>query len=317
MLILSCKEVESLVEVDKLPAIIEEAFSAYALGEAIMPAKIYLDLARGDFRAMPAYLKGSAGLKWICFYPRNPEDYNLPTIMGILIYSDPETGKPLALMEASALTRYRTAAASAVATRHLASPGAKTLGIVGCGVQAHAHLEVLTTAFSYENIYLYDLDQTRTSGLKKAFPKLPLVATSLEEACGADVVCTLTPARKPVVERKFIKAGTHINAIGADASGKQELEIAILKAASVFVDDLGQSVHGGEINVAISTGALKPEALAGTLGEVTSGKLPGRRTKEEITVFDSTGLAIQDIALAKWLYDRSMEKNTGLNINLL
>jgi ornithine cyclodeaminase/alanine dehydrogenase len=318
MLLLSSKDVESLLEIEKLPAIIEDGFRAYATGQAAMPPKVYLDLPqyKGDFRAMPAYLKGACGLKWVCFYPLNPQNHGLPTVTGILIYSDPTTGMPLAIMEASSLTSYRTAAASAVAIRYLANPGAKTLGIVGCGAQAQAHIRILTGGFSFDCIYLYDLDPARAIELKRLFPDLPIKITSLEETCNANVLCTLTPARKPVIQKRFLKPGIHINAMGADAPGKQELDMEILKQARIFVDDMEQSIHGGEINVAISSRVLTKENIAGTLGEVVAGKCPGRQTKDEITVFDSTGLAIQDIALAAHLYERAVKQKAGMEVEL-
>ncbi len=319
MLILSRKEVERLIELDKLPAIIEEAFYAYAIGEASMPPKIYLDIPQhnGDFRAMPAYFRGAAGLKWVCVYPLNPSANNLPTVMGMLFYNDPTTGQPLAVMEASALTGYRTAAASAVAIKYLARPDAGTLGIIGCGGQARTHLEVLAASFSFSRINVFDTDRSRALALKENYKSLPIEATSLEETCSNDILCALTPARKPVIESRFIKPGAHINAIGADAAGKQELEIEVLKRSRVFVDDLKQSMHSGEINVAISSGEYKQEELAGSLGDVIANKCPGRRTKDEITVFDSTGLAIQDIALAKYLYQRAATLKAGYNLDLL
>jgi alanine dehydrogenase len=318
MLLLSSKEVESLLEIEKLPAIIENCFSAYATGLAVMPPKVYLNLPeyKGDFRAMPAYLKEACGLKWVCVYPHNPQNYGLPAVIGILIYSDPATGIPLAIMEASSLTSYRTAAASAVATRYLASPEAKTLGMIGCGIQARAHIKVLVKEFPFDCIYLYDVNLAKAMELKQLFPHLPIKTTSLEETCRADILCTLTPARKPIIQKRFLKPGTHIDAIGADAPGKQELDIEILKQARIFVDDVKQSTHGGEINVAISSGTLTKEDIAGTLGEVIIGKCPGRRSKDEITIFDSTGLAIQDIALAAYLYERAIKYRTGLEVEL-
>ncbi|HBQ27900.1 MAG TPA: ornithine cyclodeaminase family protein, partial [Desulfotomaculum sp.] len=243
MLLLSSKDVESLLEIEKLPAIIEDCFRAYATGQAVMPPKVYLDLPeyKGDFRAMPAYLKGACGLKWVCVYPHNPQNYGLPAIIGLLIYSDPATGMPLAIMEASSLTSYRTAAASAVATRYLANPEAKTLGMVGCGIQARDHIKILAEELSFDCIYLYDINPAKAIELKQLFPHLPIKTTFLEETCRADILCTLTPARKPIIQKRFIRPGTHINAIGADASGKQELDIEILKQARIFVDDVKQS----------------------------------------------------------------------------
>lgn len=318
MLFLSSKDVESLLEIKKLPAIIEDCFRAYATGQAVMPPKVYLDLPeyKGDFRAMPAYLKGACGLKWVCVYPHNPQNYGLPAIIGILIYSDPATGMPLAIMEASSLTSYRTAAASAVATRYLANPEAKTLGMVGCGIQARDHIKILAEEFLFDYIYLYDINPAKAIELKQLFPHLPMETASLEETCRADILCTLTPARKPIIQKRFLKPGTHIDAIGADAPGKQELDLEILKQARIFVDDVKQSTHAGEINVAISSGVLTKEDIAGTLGEVIAGKCPGRRTKDEITVFDSTGLAIQDIALAAYLYERAIKHRIGLEVEL-
>jgi ornithine cyclodeaminase/alanine dehydrogenase len=314
-LILTQSEVRSALTMEAAVDAVEKAFAAHARGEALMPAKVYLDLTKyeGDFRAMPAYAPGSVGVKWVNSHPRNPERHGLPTVLGTYILSDPATAQPLAVMDATWLTAARTGAAAGVATRHLARPGSSRAGFVGCGVQAHTVLAALRVVLGELEVLVHDLSAERAEAF--AAEVGGRVATP-PETCGCDVVCTATPSRRPIVERAWIAPGTHINALGADGPGKQELDAAILRAARIVIDDPHQAEAGGEINVPLARGELTLADVHATLGEVIAGTRPGRQG-DEITVFDSTGLAIQDVAVARIVYDQALRQGLGRRIDLL
>ncbi len=295
---------------------VEQAFTDYATGKASMPSKAYLTLPLGDFRAMPAAVPGAAGLKWVNVHPGNPKQ-DLPTVMAMIIYSDPATGYPLAIMDATEITAYRTGAAAAVASKYLARKNSKSLGLIGAGKQAHTQLLAHAEIFKFDEIRVYDRTPSAAARFKEHFPGYPIKITGIEEACGADIVCTLTPVREPLIKRTWIKPGTHINAIGADAPGKEELDPQILSDAVVVVDDIEQSTHAGELNVPISQGRFTKTEIYATLGEVTSGQKSGRANDRDITVFDSTGLAIQDVATARFIYEKARTQGIGLAFNFI
>jgi len=314
-LLLTQSDVRSALTMEAAVAAVEEAFAAHSRGETLMPAKVYLDLAKyaGDFRAMPAYAPGSAGVKWVNSHPQNPRRHGLPTVLGMYILSDPATAQPLAVMDATWLTAARTGAAAGVAAKHLARPGAGTVGFVGCGVQAHTALAALQVVFGGLEIVAHD----KRLEVAEAFAaEVGGRAAPAPEACGCDIVCTATPSRQPVVERQWIRAGTHINALGADGPGKQELDAAILRDAKIVIDDPHQAEGGGEINVPLARGELNMADVHATLGEVVTGSRPGREG-DEITVFDSTGLAIQDVAVARLVFDEAKRRGLGRKIDFL
>jgi alanine dehydrogenase len=298
--------------------VVEEAFAAHGRGQAIMPPKIYISLQahKGDFRAMPAYLAGAAGLKWVNSHAENPSLHNMPSVMAVLIYSDPETGFPLAIMDATDITNFRTGAGSAVASKYLARKDSKSMGLVGCGAQGVTQLMAISRLFQLEHVYVYDISRQRLQEFKDQNQTYPIEETSLEGVFQADIVCTTTPSRQPIIKREWVRPGTHINAIGADAPGKQELDPQILKDAKVVVDDAAQAFHSGEVNVPLAQKQLTKQDIYGTLGEVVAGIKKGREA-EEITVFDSTGLAIQDIAVARVIYETATKRGLGHWIDMI
>ena len=314
-LLLTQSEVRSALTMAAAVAAVEEVFAAQARGETRMPGKVYLDLSEhhGDFRAMPAYARGSAGVKWVNCHPENPRRHGLPTVVGTYVLSDPATGRRLAVMDATWLTAARTGAAAGVASKHLARPDSRSVGFVGCGVQARTALAALEVVFGELEVLAHDRDREAAAAFAAETGCRPATAA---EACGCDIVCTATPSRRPVVERAWIRPGTHVNALGADAPGKQELDAAILRAARIVVDDLHQARSGGEINVPLAGGELRAADVHATLGEVVTGTRPGRQG-DEITVFDSTGLAIQDVAVARLVYEEAVRRGLGRGIDFL
>jgi alanine dehydrogenase len=315
-LLLNKKEVLQLIDMKDVLAVVEKAFIDFTEGRGEMPSKVYLTIKDGDFRAMPAALPGAAGMKWVNVHTGNPAK-GLPTVMAVLIYNDPATGYPLAIMDATETTAFRTAATSAIASKYLARKASTTLGIVGAGHQAHMHIISHAMLYKFTEIRVYDISPPAVTGIIKAFPELPLKASTLEDTVKADIVCTLTPAHQPIVQKKWLVPGTHINAVGADAAGKEELEPSILNDALVVVDDLRQASHAGEINVPMAKGLFKKQQIHATLGEIITGRKTGRTDDQTITIFDSTGLAIEDIAVAKLLYEKAQNTGKGLTVSLV
>lgn len=283
----------------KVNRAIEAVFAEHGRGDCQMPPKIYVALVRsGDFRTMPAYLPkpGLAGVKIVNVNPYN-RARGLPTVMALTVLIDVETGAPETIINATELTAMRTGAAGAVAAKYLAPRQAITLGVIGAGRQTEALVDATVAALTVEEIRVWSRTAKSAEALASRYADYSARSVSIEHACDCDVLTTATPSTTPLVMAEWIHEGTHINAIGADAPGKQELDPVLLQKAEVFVDDRNQAIHSGEINVPVSTGRYNPDRIAGTLGEVVIGK-KRRSSPGAITIFDSTGLAIQDLAIA-------------------
>jgi alanine dehydrogenase len=315
---LSEDDVKSLLTMDDTLEVIEKAFRDHGLGLTQMPSKSYLDFPKynGDLRTMPAYLEGLgyAGVKIVNSHPGNPAN-GLPTIMVLLVLNSPVTGVPLAVMGATTITAMKTGAAGAIAAKYLARPESSVVGLVGAGIQAQTQLLALSKVFNLKKVIIADISMERAKALEAECRKFLnceyQLTTDAKDACDCDILVTTTPSRKPVVMSSWVKPGTHINAIGADAAGKQELETALTKRAKLVVDEVGQAAHSGEINVPIAEGSLKYEDIYSQIGMIVAGKVPGRTSPEEVTIFDSTGLAIQDVATAATIYNKALAASVG------
>jgi alanine dehydrogenase len=289
-----------------------------------MPPKSYLYYQKydGDLRTMPAYLEGmdATGVKIVNVHANNP-DKGLPTVMAIMVLNSPQTGAPMALLGGTYLTSMRTGAAGVVAAKYLARKDSKVVGIVGAGVQGRTQLMGLSRHFSIETVKVADLDLARCRNFEEECRTFLdcnyLCATDVKDVCDCDILVTATPSRSPLVKTGWISEGTHINAIGADAKGKQELESDILLRAKVVVDDISQASHSGEVNVSLAKGVISLGDIYAQIGEIVAGKKPGRENDREITVFDSTGLAIQDVSTAQKVYCKAVEKSKGTKLSFL
>jgi alanine dehydrogenase len=224
-------------------------------------------------------------------------------------------------MGATYLTSMRTGAAGGIAAKYLARPESKVVGMVGAGAQARTQLMALRRFFDIDLVIVYDRSIEGSQAFERdarAFLDCEYnLTTNPQDTCDCDILVTTTPARSPVVKDAWVKPGTHINAIGADAKGKQELETALTKRAKIVVDDAAQAIHSGEVNVPISEGKLKPEEIYAQIGEIVAGKVHGRTGKDEITIFDSTGLAIQDVASGRIVYETALKSSKGLRLKLM
>ena len=323
-LLLSGDDVRASAPLSEVVSAVEAAFAAFARGDVQMPAKSYIDLPayNGDFRSMPAYLStpewDAAGLKWINVHPDNPEKFDLPTVLGTMIYSDPETAFPLAILDGKQLTQLRTGAAAAVATDHLAIADASSLGIVGAGVQSYTQLRAISQVRDIDRVVVADRDDERVAAFVATFEdEFDVAGGSIAEAASCDVLSTVTPVESPIVSREAVGPHTHINAIGADAAGKHELDDEILVDSKLVIDDYEQTTHSGEINVPWSQGVLGDDDIYGSVGEIVIGAKPGRVDGDGVTVFDSTGLAIQDVAAAHVIYEHATETDTGYAFDFL
>jgi alanine dehydrogenase len=295
---------------------VEQAFRDWAEGRGKMPAKSYLSLEKGDFRAMPASLPGAVAMKWVNVHPENP-GHGLPSIMAVIIYNDPDTGYPLAIMDGTDITAYRTGATAAIAAKYLARKDSHTLGIIGAGRQAYTQILAHSELFQLRQIKVYDIYPAAVDRLIKSLPQFPIKGCTPKEATASDIVCTLTPARAPFLKKEWVQPGTHINAVGADAAGKEELEPTILKAAVVVVDDLRQASVAGEINVPVAKGFYSVNEVYGTLGEILTGQKPGRQDPQAITIFDSTGVAIEDVAVARLIHEKVKQAGASPSTELV
>ena len=275
-----------------------EAFERHARGEWVMPAKVYLDAPPdGDFRAMPARGGGLALLKWVTSFPHNRER-GLPVVSGALLLSSAETGESLAVIEGASVTSLRTGAAAAVSARALARPQARTVGLIGCGENGGWAARCLAAA-GYGPGSCADADTARAQTLAD---ELGWEVSSRAEAASKDVVVTVTPGERPVVLAADVRAGQHFAVLGADAAGKSEVEAAAFSRLRLFCDEWAQASGGGELAGPVGRGELGREQVT-QLGDVLIDAAPGRSSGAEATLFDSTGLAIQDLGIAAAVYE--------------
>ena len=326
-LLLTDKDMRRLLSMREVIEAVELAFREKGLGRVQMPPKPYIFYSRynGDLRVMPSYLEELeiSAVKVVNVHPDNPVKYKLPTVMATIILVDPKSGAPIAIMGGTWITAMRTGAAGGVAVKYLARPDSRIIGIIGAGVQARTQLMALKEVLGeIEEVRVTDIVKAaRERYAKEMSEKLGLnvkaVDSVRETVEGADIVVTVTPVRRPIVKNEWIRPGVHINAIGADAPGKEELDPEILKRAKIVVDDFEQACHSGEVNVPLTKGIISKEDIYAELGEIIVGKKPGRLSDDEITIFDSTGLAIQDLATATLVYKKAKASNLGFEVELL
>jgi alanine dehydrogenase len=326
-LILSRTDMMGLVTPAEYVACVEQAYRMHGEGRYYMDPKghIVLDKYPGEWEAMPSYIEEpeAAACKWVSIRERNREKFDLPTVFSILIYTHPETGFPLAICDGSYHTVMRTGAAAAVSVKHMARKNSKRLAIVGAGHMASGTLATCNEVFQWQEVRVWSRTRTTLdSFVREEQPKYGNVAirasTDLASVVeGADVVVTVTPARSPLVMNEWIAPGTHIAALGADKGGDQELDPEILQRARIFVDDIRQCRSDGEINVPLSRGLIKEQDIAGEIGEVITGKKKGRTSDTEITLFDSTGIALQDSATVPLEYERALAAGVGVEKKMI
>jgi alanine dehydrogenase len=281
---------------------VRDAFVAYARGDWTMPPKVYVPAyPEGDFRAMPALGAGHALLKWVTSFPGNPAQ-GLPTVTGLVFLSDATNGMPKAVLDAGAVTALRTGAAAVLAAETLGRADAETAAVIGAGVNGEATAQ--TFLARGRSVQLWDIDRARTEAVAERIGAE--VAPGRDEAFAADLLVTVTPGRNILLEEGSLRPGQHASLMGADGPGKAEIAVDELARVRVFCDDWEQASHNGELVHAIEAGRLQRDDVT-ELGSVLAGEAEGRRDDDEATVFDSTGLAIQDLAIALAAMERADE----------
>jgi alanine dehydrogenase len=296
------RDVEAAVPPLRALEAVRDAFVAYARGEWTMPPKVYVPAyPAGDFRAMPALGAGHALLKWVTSFPGNPTQ-GLPTVTGLVLLSDASNGMPVAVLDAGAVTALRTGAAAVLAAETLGRGDAETAAVIGAGVNGEAAAR--TFVARGRNVLLWDVDRARADAVAERIGAE--VAASREDALGADLLVTVTPGREIVLGAGSLRPGQHASLMGADGPGKSEIAVDELARVRVFCDDWEQASHNGDLVHGVEAGALGRDDVT-QLGDVLAGTAEGRRSEDEMTVFDSTGLAIQDLAVALAAMDRAGE----------
>jgi ornithine cyclodeaminase/alanine dehydrogenase-like protein (mu-crystallin family) len=292
--VLDSNAVFSAVSASEAVAATREAFEKHARGEWVMPPKVYVDAPpHGDFRAMPARGDGLAILKWVTSFPHNSERA-LPAVAGALLVSSADTGELLAIIDCAAITSLRTGAAAAVSAQALAASEASSVGIIGCGVNGAWAARCLQAAGFGPGM----CSDPRAEAAAALASEFGWRAGSREEAACQDIVATVTPGESPVITVADLRPGQHLAVLGADAAGKSEVEVEALTRCELFCDEWTQASQGGELSAAVKAGVVtRAEVIE--IGAVINGDAAGRSLPESITLFDSTGLAIQDLGIAK------------------
>jgi alanine dehydrogenase len=297
--VLGARHVDAAVSPTAAVDAVRDAFVAYARGEWTMPPKVYVPAyPAGDFRAMPALGDGHALLKWVTSFPGNPAR-GLPTVTGLVLLSDASDGSLRAVLDTGAVTALRTGAAAVLASEVLGRPDAGTAAVIGAGVNGRA--AAATFVARGREVVLWDIDPHRTAAV--AHELGATVAPTIAEALAAGIVVTVTPGHEVLFPQGSLQPGQHVSLMGADGPGKAEIAAEELARVRVFCDDWEQASHNGELVHAVERGLLSRDDVT-TLGEVLTGGAPGRTSADEITAFDSTGLAIQDLAIALAAYRR-------------
>jgi ornithine cyclodeaminase/alanine dehydrogenase-like protein (mu-crystallin family) len=291
--VLSAAVVEAVVPPARAVDVVRDAFVAYARGEWSMPPKVYVPAyPAGDFRAMPALGGGHALLKWVTSFPGNPA-VGLPTVSGLVLLSETSHGMPVAVLDAGAVTALRTGAAAVLAAETLGRPDAGTAAVIGAGVNGRAAAR--TFVARGRDVIVWDVDTERARAT--AADVGGRVAASPEEALAADLVATVTPGNELVFPEGSLRPGQHASLMGADGPGKAEIAVGELARVRIFCDDWEQASHNGDLAHAVEAGVIGRDDVT-DLGAVLTVQSPGRQSPDDITIFDSTGLAIQDLAIA-------------------
>jgi ornithine cyclodeaminase/alanine dehydrogenase-like protein (mu-crystallin family) len=319
LLVLGAADVDRLLTQEDCADAMRRALAATARGEAHQPLRMVIrpEGAAGIMGLMPAYLGPSGyGLKAVCVFPGNPAA-GLDQHQGIVLLSSPQTGEPLAVLNASAITEIRTAAVSAVATQLLARPDATELAVVGTGVQARAHVMAIAATRRLTAIRVAGRDQARARRFAdemsgRVTPPVTACASVADAVAGAGIVVTATTSAEPVLRRPWLAAGAHVNAVGSCLPTARELDADTMATAALFADSRQSATsESGDYLLALAEGAIGPEAIRAEIGEVLAGTAPGRLADDEITVFDSVGLAIEDLAAAALVYSSARQAGAG------
>lgn len=325
MLVLSEAQVRSLIDIEELIAALEEAHIQYSTGKAVMPVRLVVPLPQiqGRITSMPGYLTEdqALGMKVVTYFQNNPEQ-NLPAILAMVMLFSASTGKMIAVMDGSYITAIRTACASAMATKALANPETRVLGILGAGVQARAHIQALRRVRKLNKIKLYSPSGTSATSVKKELEEVagvPIeVAKSAEETVrNSDLVVAATTAQQPILKFEWLNPGAHVNAVGSHRPDSREIDGATVARSKVVVDSRDAIMaECGDILLAIKEKSIEENHIHAEIGEVLAGAKPGRSSASEVTLYKSVGIAIQDVATAQLVYHKALELEVGTNVEI-
>jgi ornithine cyclodeaminase/alanine dehydrogenase len=323
-LVLSRSDIDGLLSLPEYIEVVEEAFKSYATGQSLKTGLLHLDSRDGEFHIKAGGLTNGRtyfGVKVNGAFFGNKERFQLPNIQGAILLCDGENGSPLAFMDSLEITRSRTGAATAVAAKYLARPESEVVTICGAGTQARIQLRAVQHLFPITLAYVYSRKESSANafatemGAELGIKVKPV--RELNEAIKASDICvTCTPAKEFFLRQRYVSPGTFVAAVGADSPDKQELEPGLLSGNKVVADILSQCATVGEIHHAITAGLINTDAVHAELGEIVAGQKPGRTSDDEITIFDSTGTALQDVAAAAAIYEKAMSEEKGTRFSL-
>ena len=322
-LLLTGRDVAALLTIEECITAVELAFKMHGEGKTSPPGILGVHARNGGFHIKAGLLdldRSYFAAKCNANFPENSKRFGLPTIQGIVVLCDAENGYPLAVMDSIELTIQRTGASTGVAAKYLAKPDSKVATIIGCGNQGRISLRALTQVLPIERAWAYDRDQSRAQCLGRELSEelriqVDAVADFRSVVRKSDVCVTCTPSKLPFLNSDLIAPGTFIAAVGADNPEKQELEATMLSSNKVVVDLLAQCATIGELHHAIDAGLMKRENVYGELGEVVAGIKPGRTSNDEIIIFDSTGMALQDVVTSAAVYEKAVSSGVGTRID--
>jgi alanine dehydrogenase len=322
-LLLTRRDVSSLLNIAQYVVAVERAFKLYGEGKTLPPGILGVHARAGGFHIKAGLLELDRpyfAAKVNANFPQNVKRFGLPLIQGVIVLCDAENGYPLALMDSIEITIQRTGAATAVAAKYLARPNSKAVTICGCGNQGRVSLRALNGIFSLERVFAYDVDAVQAQRFASELSAELRIAVDAVQEPGAAVECsdicvTCTPANQFFLKREYVAPGTFVAAVGADSEAKQELEPGLLSENKIVVDILGQCASIGELHHALASGLMTKQDVHAELGEVVAGTKPGRTSSDEIIVFDSTGMALQDVIAAATVYEKAVNNGLGTMIN--
>jgi alanine dehydrogenase len=322
VLFLGGSDIRNLLNMRDCIDVVAHAFRLYGEGKAMPPVVIGLHTRTGGFHIKAGVLDYHGNYfaaKVNGNFPANPEQFGLPPIQGLIVLCDAERGTPLAIMDSRDITSLRTAAATAVAARHLARADSETVTICGCGNQGRAQLSALSEIYSFRTVFAFDTNPAQVARFVETFQSVKMPVTPVGDLAAAirqsDICVTCTPSHRPIVDVEEVKPGTFIAAVGADNSSKQELTPELLASGKVVCDVLEQCVVMGDLHHALEAGVMTRSHVHGELGEIVAGLKPGRQSDTEITIFDSTGMALQDVATAAMAFERAQQHKAGTRLN--
>ena len=320
VLALSQDDIKSLLTMDDCVQVVEEGFAQLSLGKVELPLRPVINVKKqGDFLVMPGYVEDMEiiGLKMVTVYPNNSVNYNLPSIMGTVLLVDPSNGNLLAVMDGTHLTAMRTGASSGVATKYLSRHDSKTVGIFGSGVQARTQISAISTVRDITKVKVYSLHRSNSENYSKEMSSIlgidfESVDSPIDVMKNSDIIIASTNSKSPIFNGDCIEEGMHINGIGTYTPETREFDTKTIKQSKVFVDSYEASLlEAGDLLIPISEKAINKNHIHAEIGEVITGKKSGRSTDNELTLFKSVGLAVQDLVTAKKIYSLAKESNVG------